>query len=79
MNDVDRRNCYIGKGKAMLSRTSIFRDIQGVAVEMVDRVYRLPPLHGMFCAVIQHFLWENKRFIAVHAMPSVFSGKVSLK
>ena len=59
MNDVDRRNCYIGKGKAMLSRTSIFRDIQGVAVEMVDRVYRLPPLHGMFSAVIQHFLWEK--------------------
>lgn len=47
LNDAERRNCYIGKGKALLSRTSMFRELQGVAVEMIDRVYSLPPLHGV--------------------------------
>ncbi|KAH7296973.1 hypothetical protein KP509_26G046900 [Ceratopteris richardii] len=43
----DRMHCYIGKGRALLSRTGMFRESHGVAVEMVERVYNLPPLHGI--------------------------------
>lgn len=66
LNDEERRNWYIGKGKAMLSRTGIFRELQGVAVEMTDRVYRLPPLHGVLKGEI--FLQNLPSIIATMAL-----------
>ena len=44
----ERRGLYIGQGKAMLSRPGIFRVLEGVAVDMCNRVFKLPSFHSMF-------------------------------
>ncbi|KAI5084594.1 hypothetical protein GOP47_0000763 [Adiantum capillus-veneris] len=61
----ERARCYIGKGRAMLSRTAIFRELHGIAVEMVDRVYSLPPLHGVL-----------KGDIFLQNLPSIVAARV---
>ncbi|MCO5586447.1 hypothetical protein L7F22_040387 [Adiantum nelumboides] len=61
----ERLRCYIGKGRAMLSRTGIFRESHGIAVEMVDRVYSLPPLHGIL-----------KGDIFLQNLPSIVAARV---
>ena len=43
---IERSGLYIGQGKAMLSRAGIFRVMEGLAVDMSDRVFNLPSLHG---------------------------------
>eukprot|EP00249_Psilotum_nudum_P007373 c20508_g1_i3 orf=667-2094(+) len=45
--DSARKGWFIGKGKTLLSRAGLFREKQGVAIEMVDRVYKHPPFHGI--------------------------------
>ncbi|XP_060672647.1 rRNA (cytosine-C(5))-methyltransferase NOP2C isoform X4 [Ziziphus jujuba] len=40
-----RSGLYIGQGKAMMSRSGIFRITQGVAVDICSRVYQLPSFH----------------------------------
>lgn len=49
--DEERSGWFIGIGRAMMTRASLFRETKGVAVEMVNRVYDLPPFSGTF-----HFL-----------------------
>lgn len=44
-----RKGLYIGQGTTMMSRAGMFRALEGVAVEMNNRVYNLPSLNGMFC------------------------------
>ncbi|EFJ27284.1 hypothetical protein SELMODRAFT_412312 [Selaginella moellendorffii] len=38
---------FIGKGRAMMSRPTLFRERQGIAVKMTDRIYNLPAFHGI--------------------------------
>jgi len=45
--DTSRSGWFIGTGRAMMTRASLFREIKGVAVEMVDRVFDLPSFNGM--------------------------------
>lgn len=44
---IERSGLYIGQGKTMMSRAGIFRALQGIAVDMNDRVYRLPSFNGI--------------------------------
>lgn len=44
-----RKGLYIGQGTTMMSRSGMFRALEGVAVEMKNRVFNLPSLNGMFC------------------------------
>lgn len=44
-----RKGLYIGQGTTMMSRAGMFRALEGVAVEMKNRVFNLPSLNGMFC------------------------------
>lgn len=44
----ERSGLYIGQGKTMLSRSGMFRVPQGVAVDMSNRVFKLPSFHGIF-------------------------------
>jgi hypothetical protein len=46
--DEERSGWFIGIGRAMMTRASLFRETKGVAVEMVNRVYDLPPFSGNF-------------------------------
>lgn len=45
-NDEDRSGWFIGIGRAMMTRATLFREAKGVAVEMVHRAYNLPPFSG---------------------------------
>lgn len=44
----ERNGMYIGQGKTLMSRAGIFRVPEGIAVEMTNRVYKLPSFHGIF-------------------------------
>lgn len=44
-----RNGLYIGQGTTMMSRAGMFRALEGVAVELKNRVFNLPSLNGMFC------------------------------
>lgn len=44
---AERHGWYIGQGIALMSRTGIFKETHGVAIKMVNRIYRLPPFHGV--------------------------------
>lgn len=43
----ERNGLYIGQGTAMLSRAGIFRASQGIAVDMNNRVFKLPSFYGI--------------------------------
>lgn len=42
----ERSGMYIGRGKAMMTRSGIFRAPEGIAVDFSDRVYNLPSFRG---------------------------------
>lgn len=42
----ERSGLYIGMGTAMLSRAGMFRVPNGVAVDLSNRVFRLPSFHS---------------------------------
>lgn len=46
--DEERSGWFIGIGRVMMTRANLFRETKGVAVEMVNRVYDLPPFSGTF-------------------------------
>lgn len=50
----ERNGLYIGQGTTMLSRAGIFRVSEGVAVDMTNRVYKLPSFNGKVS-----FFWSN--------------------
>ncbi|KAJ7563859.1 hypothetical protein O6H91_03G128600 [Diphasiastrum complanatum] len=56
---------FIGKGRALLSRSSMFKASKGVAVEMIERVYELPAFHGLL---------EGKIFL--QNLPSIVTARV---
>lgn len=63
---IERSGLYIGQGKTMLSRTGIFRAAQGIAVDMTDRVYRLPSFNDVLEGEI--FLQNFPSIITAHAL-----------
>ncbi|CAN1123129.1 rRNA (cytosine-C(5))-methyltransferase NOP2C [Linum perenne] len=62
----ERRGLYIGKGKAMLSRTGLFRGMEGIAVDMNNRVFKLPSFHDVLEGEI--FLQNLPSIVAAHAL-----------
>ncbi|KAL5571345.1 hypothetical protein UlMin_020942 [Ulmus minor] len=62
----ERTGLYIGQGKAMLSRAGIFRVSSGVAVDMCNRVFKLPSLHKVLEGEI--FLQNLPSIVAAHAL-----------
>ncbi|XP_068303789.1 rRNA (cytosine-C(5))-methyltransferase NOP2C [Pyrus communis] len=63
---IERSGLYIGQGKAMLSRAGIFRVMEGLAVDMSDRVFNLPSLHDVLEGEI--FLQNLPSIVAAHAL-----------
>eukprot|EP00850_Spirogloea_muscicola_P002253 SM000008S22342 [mRNA] locus=s8:1135794:1139339:- [translate_table: standard] len=64
------RRCWligvgIGVGRAVVSRTKMFRDSSGVAVEMLQRVFDLPPCHSLL-----------PRLIFLQNLPSILAAYV---
>ncbi|WOH00013.1 hypothetical protein DCAR_0519369 [Daucus carota subsp. sativus] len=63
---IERSGLYIGQGKTMMSRAGIFRALQGIAVDMNDRVYRLPSFNDVLEGEI--FLQNLPSIITAHAL-----------
>ncbi|XAR49510.1 16S rRNA (cytosine(967)-C(5))-methyltransferase [Bertholletia excelsa] len=63
---IERNGLYIGQGTAMMSRAGMFRVSEGVAVDMSDRVFRLPSLHDILEGEI--FLQNLPSIIAACAL-----------
>nr|XP_015880062.2 rRNA (cytosine-C(5))-methyltransferase NOP2C isoform X1 [Ziziphus jujuba var. spinosa] len=61
-----RSGLYIGQGKAMMSRSGIFRITQGVAVDICSRVYQLPSFHDVLEGEI--FLQNLPSIVTAHAL-----------
>lgn len=61
----DLSKWFIGKGRARLSRAGIFRATHGTAVEMTERVFNLPPCHGI-----------PRRSIFLQNLPSIVTAHV---
>jgi hypothetical protein len=43
----ERNGLYIGQGRAMMSRAGMFRVLEGIAVDMSNRVFKLPSFNGI--------------------------------
>jgi hypothetical protein len=62
-----RDRWFIGRGRAVLSRAAIFRQEQGVAVEMLQRVYRHPSLYELTTKWVEGvFLQHLPSVVAAH-------------
>ncbi|MBA0590234.1 hypothetical protein Gorai_018948 [Gossypium raimondii] len=62
----ERNGLYIGQGTTMLSRAGIFRASQGIAVDMNNRVFKLPSFYDVLEGEI--FLQNLPSIIAAHAL-----------
>ncbi|CAN1758962.1 rRNA (cytosine-C(5))-methyltransferase NOP2C [Linum perenne] len=62
----ERRGLYIGQGKSMLSRTGLFRGMEGIAVDLNNRVFKLPSFHDVLEGEI--FLQNLPSIVAAHAL-----------
>ncbi|CAM8989121.1 unnamed protein product [Rhodiola kirilowii] len=62
----ERKGLYIGEGTASLSRAGMFRVNEGIAVDMHNRVFKLPSLHGVLEGDI--FLQNLPSIISAHAL-----------
>ncbi|CAM6098706.1 unnamed protein product [Calypogeia fissa] len=60
-----RDNLFIGKGRVTMSRGQLFKETEGVAIEMTDRVFDLPPFHGLL-----------KGHIFLQNLPSIVAARV---
>eukprot|EP01018_Ginkgo_biloba_P025945 Gb_41300 [translate_table: standard] len=63
---IERSGYYIGRGTALMSRAGIFRETQGIAIKMVDKIYRLPPFHGVLKGEI--FLQNLPSIVTAHVL-----------
>lgn len=63
---VERNGLYIGQGVALMSRAGIFRALKGTAVEMTNRVYKLPSFHDVLEGDI--FLQNLPSIVTAHAL-----------
>ncbi|KAF6165084.1 hypothetical protein GIB67_000668 [Kingdonia uniflora] len=62
----ERTGLYIGQGTAMLSRVGIFGVLQGIAVEITNKVFDLPSFHDVLKGDI--FLQNLPSIVAAHAL-----------
>ncbi|WVZ93309.1 hypothetical protein U9M48_039298 [Paspalum notatum var. saurae] len=62
----ERKGLYIGQGIAAMSRAGIFRVTHGVAVEMTERVYKLPSFNDVLEGEI--FLQNLPSIVAAHVL-----------
>ncbi|OMP05373.1 Bacterial Fmu (Sun)/eukaryotic nucleolar NOL1/Nop2p [Corchorus olitorius] len=62
----ERNGLYIGQGKTMLSRAGIFRASQGIAVDMNNRVFKLPSFYDVLEGEI--FLQNLPSIVTAHAL-----------
>ncbi|KAE8718744.1 NOL1/NOP2/sun family protein isoform 2 [Hibiscus syriacus] len=62
----ERNGLYIGQGTTMLSRAGIFRASQGIAVDMNNRVFKLPSFYDVLEGEI--FLQNLPSIVAAHAL-----------
>ncbi|KAL6137173.1 hypothetical protein ACLB2K_062467 [Fragaria x ananassa] len=62
----ERSGMYIGRGKAMMTRSGIFRAPEGIAVDFSDRVYNLTSFHGVLEGEI--FLQNLPSIVTAHAL-----------
>ncbi|KAL3363631.1 hypothetical protein AABB24_012737 [Solanum stoloniferum] len=62
----ERDGFYIGQATAMMSRAGMFRVTEGVAVDMKERVYRLPSFYDLLEGEI--FLQNLPSIITAHAL-----------
>ncbi|KAI0524757.1 hypothetical protein KFK09_004142 [Dendrobium nobile] len=63
---LERNGMYIGQGITKFSRAGMFRASEGIAVEMTDRVYRLPSFHNLLEGEI--FLQNLPSIVAAHVL-----------
>ncbi|KAG9132191.1 hypothetical protein Leryth_017052 [Lithospermum erythrorhizon] len=63
---TQRHGLYIGKGVSMLSRAGMFRASNGIAVDMNDRVFKLPSFNELLEGEI--FLQNLPSIITAHAL-----------
>ncbi|KAF3445008.1 hypothetical protein FNV43_RR14701 [Rhamnella rubrinervis] len=62
----ERKGLYIGQGKTMMSRSGVFRVTHGVAVDMCNRVFKLPSFHDVLEGEI--FLQNLPSIVTAHAL-----------
>ncbi|XP_057467945.1 rRNA (cytosine-C(5))-methyltransferase NOP2C isoform X2 [Actinidia eriantha] len=62
----ERNGLYIGQGTTMMSRAQMFRVPKGIAVDLHDRVFKLPSFHDVLEGEI--FLQNLPSIIAAHAL-----------
>ncbi|KAL6134971.1 hypothetical protein ACLB2K_067199 [Fragaria x ananassa] len=62
----ERSGMYIGRGKAMMTRSGIFRAPEGIALDFSDRVYNLPSFRGVLEGEI--FLQNLPSIVTAHAL-----------
>ncbi|KAL8474008.1 hypothetical protein ACS0TY_030043 [Phlomoides rotata] len=70
----ERNGLYIGQGTAMMSRSGIFRVLKGVAINMDNRVFKLPSFHDLLEGEI--FLQNLPSIITAHALDPQEGEKV---
>ncbi|KAJ4839347.1 rRNA (cytosine-C(5))-methyltransferase nop2c [Turnera subulata] len=63
---LERNGLYIGEGTTTMSRAGMFRVLQGVAVDMNNRVFQLPSFHDVLEGEI--FLQNLPSIITAHAL-----------
>ncbi|GFS38624.1 NOL1/NOP2/sun family protein [Actinidia rufa] len=62
----ERNGLYIGQGTTMMSRAQMFRVPNGIAVDLHDRVFKLPSFHDVLEGEI--FLQNLPSIITAHAL-----------
>ncbi|PSS16403.1 Methyltransferase [Actinidia chinensis var. chinensis] len=62
----ERNGLYIGQGTTMMSRAQMFRVPEGIAVDLNDRVFKLPSFHDVLEGEI--FLQNLPSIITAHAL-----------
>ncbi|XP_059452670.1 rRNA (cytosine-C(5))-methyltransferase NOP2C [Corylus avellana] len=62
----ERNGLYIGQGRAMMSRAGMFRVLEGIAVDMSNRVFKLPSFHDVLEGEI--FLQNLPSIVTAHAL-----------
>lgn len=62
----ERQGLYIGQGRAMMSRAGMFRVSEGIAVDMHNRVFKLPSFRDVLEGEI--FLQNLPSIVTAHAL-----------
>ncbi|XP_058195404.1 rRNA (cytosine-C(5))-methyltransferase NOP2C isoform X2 [Rhododendron vialii] len=63
---LERKGLYIGQGTTMMSRAGMFRVLKGTAVDVNDRVFKLPSFHDVLEGEI--FLQNLPSIVTAHVL-----------